>query len=78
MGISDLDLNGAIQRMNVVLPNLKNDQAQFDLKTILDALAAQAQEIKTLESRLIPPLYHEGHECCRKCVMENAALGKEK
>ncbi len=53
---------------------LKREPKHMGLADLVETIAAQAQEIKTLESRLIPPLYHEGHECCRKCVMENAAL----
>lgn len=37
-------------------------------------VAALTEQLKIAEGRLIPELYHEGHECCRKCVKDNAAL----
>ena len=30
------------------------------------------EDLAKAEAALIPPAYHEGHECCRKCVIELA------
>lgn len=32
---------------------------------------------KEISTARVAPTYHEGHECCRKCVVENAELRKE-
>jgi hypothetical protein len=52
MGIKDLDLSGAVERMKIILPNLKNDQAQFDLKTIIDGLEAAESQVAALTASL--------------------------
>lgn len=63
------------KRAYVEAENGRLAEALAKSESLNASLKQDLAEAVAEESR-IPPSYHEGHECCRKCVMENAALAE--